>query len=43
MQQVNRETYPELFQEMDAAASAFWAYPSEEWQDAYIEAWLEAK
>jgi hypothetical protein len=27
---------------MDAAAAAYWAYPSPEWQDAFIDAWLES-
>lgn len=39
---ITRETHPELFEEMDKAAAQFWAYPSPEWQDDFIQDWLEA-
>lgn len=37
---INALTHPELFAEMDKAASQFWAYPSLEWQDNFIETWF---
>jgi hypothetical protein len=42
MTQVNSKTHPELFAAMDAAAAQYWAYPDTEWQDDFIDAWLES-
>lgn len=38
---MNSSSHPELFTAMDEAAKAFWAYPNAEWQDQFIERWLE--
>lgn len=43
MQAINRTTHPALYAAMDAAASQYWAYPSPEWQNDFIDAWLESE
>jgi hypothetical protein len=42
MTQVNSTTHPELYKAMDAAAKAYWAYPNLEWQQEFIDSWLES-
>ncbi len=38
---ITAKTHPELYREMDEAAKSFWAYPGPEWQDAFIDEWLD--
>jgi len=39
-QDLNSTNFPEAFAAMDAAAAQFWAYPSAEWQDDFLESWF---
>jgi hypothetical protein len=31
--------FPAAFSAMDAAASEYWAYPNEDWQDEFLRNW----
>ena len=33
---IDNKNFPAAFAAMDAAASAFWAYPDAEWQDNFL-------
>jgi hypothetical protein len=42
MKEITSTTYPEAFAAMDEAAKAFWAYPNQDWQDAFLLQWAQA-
>jgi hypothetical protein len=39
---ITSTTYPEAFAAMDAAASEFWAYPDQDWQENFLRQWAQA-
>jgi len=43
MQTINRTTHPAMYADMDEVAEGLWAYPSPEWQNEFIDAWLESE
>jgi len=45
IKEINSTTHPDLFAAMDAyvVECGFWAYPDAEWQNNFIDSWLDHK